>query len=149
MSQLIAQRLASSLRKRKVRGSNPTMGKNFLFFNSRFVLLTGAVSPCKYNQPWHTPSLYPFLEKGSLEKKYGRTYISLFISALTFKTTNSIRYLSSTTQCYVTPPPTPSNNGPPLQFYFSFKPLCFKHWQQKFIVLNILSFSKGKSFQKM
>ena len=55
-SALIAQRLARSLRERKVPGSNPTVGKNFSFSNSRFVLLIVRVSPCKWNQPWHTPS---------------------------------------------------------------------------------------------
>ena len=40
ISALIAQ-LARSLRKWKVPGSNPTVGKNFSFCNSRFALLTG------------------------------------------------------------------------------------------------------------
>ena len=44
---LMAQRLARSLRKWKVPGSNPTVGKNFSFCNSRFALLTGRISPCK------------------------------------------------------------------------------------------------------
>ena len=47
LSVLIAQRLARALRKRKVPGSNPTVGKNFSFCNSQFALITGRVSPCK------------------------------------------------------------------------------------------------------
>ena len=47
ISALIAQRLARLLRKRKVPGSNPTVGKNFSFCNYRFVLLIGRESPCK------------------------------------------------------------------------------------------------------
>ena len=39
LSALIAQRLARSLRKRKVLGSNPTVGKNFSFCNSRLALI--------------------------------------------------------------------------------------------------------------
>ena len=34
------------------------------------MLLTGQVIPCKWNQPWNTPSQCPILDKGSLEK-YG------------------------------------------------------------------------------
>ena len=55
-SALIAQRLARSLRKRKSPGSSPTVGKNFSFCNFRVTLITGQVSPCKWNQPGHTPN---------------------------------------------------------------------------------------------
>ena len=47
LSALIAQRLACSHRRRKVPGSNPTVGIHFSFCNSWFALLTGLVSPCK------------------------------------------------------------------------------------------------------
>ena len=43
LSALIAQRLACLLRKRKVLGSNPTVGKDFSFCNSWFTFLTGQV----------------------------------------------------------------------------------------------------------
>ena len=56
LSTLIAQRLARLLCMRNVPGSNPTVGMNFLFCNSRFSLLAGLVSPCKWSQPWHTQS---------------------------------------------------------------------------------------------
>ena len=49
--------------KRKVPGSNPTVGKNVSFCNSRFAPLTGRVIPCKWNHPWHTPSQYLFLQQ--------------------------------------------------------------------------------------
>ena len=43
-----------SLHKRKVPGSNPTVGNNFPFCHSRFAVLTGRVSQCKWNQSWNT-----------------------------------------------------------------------------------------------
>ena len=33
-----------------------SLGTSILLCNSRFALLTGQISPCKWNQPWHTPS---------------------------------------------------------------------------------------------
>ena len=44
------------------------VGKNFSFFNSRFLLLAARVSQGKWNQPWHTLSKYLTLDKDSLEK---------------------------------------------------------------------------------
>ena len=43
-------------------------GQEFVVCNSRFSLLPVRVSPCKWNQPWHTPSQYPVLDNDSLEK---------------------------------------------------------------------------------
>ena len=44
LSAPIAKRLARSLRRRKVPGSNPTVGKNLY---SQLAFQTGLVSPCK------------------------------------------------------------------------------------------------------
>ena len=46
LSAPIDQRLARSLRMRKVTGSNPTFDKYVSFCNSRFAPLTGQVRPC-------------------------------------------------------------------------------------------------------
>ena len=35
---------------------------------SRFAALAVQISPCKWNQPWHTSSQYPVLDKVSIEK---------------------------------------------------------------------------------
>ena len=37
-------------------------------FSLSFSLFAARVSPCKWNQSWHTPSQYPVLDKGSLLK---------------------------------------------------------------------------------
>ena len=46
----------------------PLWARLFHFCNSRFSLLATRISPYKWNQSTHTPSYYPVLEKGSLEK---------------------------------------------------------------------------------
>ena len=56
MSDLVAHRLASSLRERELPCSNQLRVVFFLFCNSRSALLTSRVRQCKWNQPWHTPS---------------------------------------------------------------------------------------------
>ena len=49
----------------------------YFSFAIRFALFRGQVSPCKWKQPWHTPSKYSDFEKCSLEAK-SRKYRGIF-----------------------------------------------------------------------
>ena len=61
------------------------LGKNFSFCNSWFSLIAALVNPWKWNQQWHTPSQYPVLNEGSLEKKYGCRLLWYITDQCSFK----------------------------------------------------------------
>ena len=58
ISHLIAQHLANSLRKLRVMGTNPTMGMNFSFCNSRFARISCQI--IFVNKHWPQSCLCPF-----------------------------------------------------------------------------------------
>ena len=57
-------RLERHSSKPEVVGSNPAVGKNFSFCNSRSLRVADTSNrSIQMNQPWHTPSLYPVLAR--------------------------------------------------------------------------------------
>ena len=79
---VVAQRLASSLRQRKVSGSNSPVVKFFFHF---IILGSRSLHVGLAHWRWHNPNQYPVLDKDSLEKKYGCGSQWYFTVHVTFK----------------------------------------------------------------